>query len=644
MQDPARLVKRHPGSAHRRRASAAVQGRGVLVPAQRDRSRVALAMVGLPARGKSYIARKIARYLSWLGHKTRVFNVGSYRRAHVGSRQPNEFFDPDNESGAQRAARPRDDGARRHARLVRRRRRGRHLRRHQQHPRAPPHRRARAAGSAEIPLVFIESICDDPAVIDANVRETKLTMPDYAGIDPEEAVRDFRARIAHYERVYEPVDDDDGSYIKIIDVGQKVVLNRIARLPARPARPAAHQPAHHAAPDLAHAPRRERVQRARDHRRRRRPLPARRGVRAEPRPLRARARPGAGAGSPCGRARSGAPSRPRCRSAAQAPAFRALDEIDAGICDGMTYEQIREQMPDVYAARKADKFRYRYPRGESYEDVIQRLDPLIIELERQTHAGPGHRPPGRAARALRVPDGQAAERVPPARDPAPHRHPADADGVRLRRAALRAPAGARGGPRARAALEPALAQAPLPSVPSVGDREGREGLLLEPRREHRGHPRVVRRCPARAIQASAASDQRAAPRRRRRGGRAASAPRPRRAPCRRASSPSAASREQRLGLLGVAQRRRDPRAEEQRQGVGPGHVLLLDALRRPARRRGRAPSARAGRARASGERGARAEVRGLDARELHHEEERRRRARGHCSVHHRAVRPSGSPA
>ena len=34
-------------------------------------------------------------------------------------------------------------------------------------------------------------------------------------------------RIAHYERVYETVDDSDGSYIKIIDVGSKVVLNRI---------------------------------------------------------------------------------------------------------------------------------------------------------------------------------------------------------------------------------------------------------------------------------------------------------------------------------------------------------------------------------------------------------------------------------
>ncbi len=30
-----------------------------------------------------------------------------------------------------------------------------------------------------------------------------------------------------------------------------------------------------------------------------------------------------------------------------------------------------------------DKFRYRYPRGESYEDVIQRLEPVIFELERE---------------------------------------------------------------------------------------------------------------------------------------------------------------------------------------------------------------------------------------------------------------------
>ncbi|XP_010089515.2 6-phosphofructo-2-kinase/fructose-2,6-bisphosphatase [Morus notabilis] len=63
--------------------------------------------------------------------------------------------------------------------------------------------------------------------------------------------------------------------------------------------------------------------------------------------------------------------------------WRALDEIYAGVCDGMTYEEIKKNMPDEYEARKKDKLRYRYPRGESYLDVIQRLEPVIIELERQ---------------------------------------------------------------------------------------------------------------------------------------------------------------------------------------------------------------------------------------------------------------------
>jgi broad specificity phosphatase PhoE len=40
-------------------------------------------------------------------------------------------------------------------------------------------------------------------------------------------------------------------------------------------------------------------------------------------------------------------------------------------------------MPAEFAARHADKFRYRYPRGESYQDVIQRLEPVIFELERE---------------------------------------------------------------------------------------------------------------------------------------------------------------------------------------------------------------------------------------------------------------------
>lgn len=63
--------------------------------------------------------------------------------------------------------------------------------------------------------------------------------------------------------------------------------------------------------------------------------------------------------------------------------WKALDEIDAGMCDGMTYEEIARVYPTEYAARSANKFTYRYPRGESYQDIVHRLEPAIIELLRQ---------------------------------------------------------------------------------------------------------------------------------------------------------------------------------------------------------------------------------------------------------------------
>ena len=44
--------------------------------------------------------------------------------------------------------------------------------------------------------------------------------------------------------------------------------------------------------------------------------------------------------------------------------WRALNEIDAGICEGMTYEEIQEKYPDEFALRDQNKFHYRYPKGE----------------------------------------------------------------------------------------------------------------------------------------------------------------------------------------------------------------------------------------------------------------------------------------
>ncbi|TQS34747.1 hypothetical protein Golomagni_04859 [Golovinomyces magnicellulatus] len=54
--------------------------------AQRDvGAKLVVIMVGLPARGKSYITKKIQRYLSWQQHSTKIFNVGNRRRIAASS-------------------------------------------------------------------------------------------------------------------------------------------------------------------------------------------------------------------------------------------------------------------------------------------------------------------------------------------------------------------------------------------------------------------------------------------------------------------------------------------------------------------------------------------------------------------------------
>ncbi len=344
-------------------------------------TRLVIVMVGLPARGKTYIARKVARFLSWLGYKARVFNIGDYRRALLGANHRHDFFDPENLEG-NRARSEMAEAAL--GDLLAWMDTGGEVAIYDatnstQKRRATVRARCVAAG---LQVVFIESACEDPAIIEANIRETKLTSPDYAGMDPEEAVADFRARIAHYQSRYEPLveaDAEGASYIKLIDVGRVVVVHRLdGYLPAKllfyllnlhvvrrpiyltrhgestlneegriggdaPLSPAGTQYAQALAQFVA---------------------------KLEPMPEVFT--------STLQRTMQTAASLP----VASTP-WRALDEIDAGICDGMTYAEIAAKMPQEYAARQRDKLRYRYPRGESYQDVIARLEPVIIELERQ---------------------------------------------------------------------------------------------------------------------------------------------------------------------------------------------------------------------------------------------------------------------
>ncbi len=342
--------------------------------------KLAIVMVGLPARGKSYTARRIERYLSWLGYKTRVFNVGQYRRARVGAQVPHGFFDPHNPEGAEArrlvAIEALDDmldwlGGNGHVGIY-------DATNSNVERRVLVRTRCEQAG---LQVLFVEMQCDDPAIVENNIRATKLSSPDYENVDEKSAVDDFRRRIEHYIQAYQPVCESEGAYLRVSGAGRNITVSQVdgylhgrlvfflmnLHLVDRPILLTRHGESMYNVVDRIGgdsdlSPDGQRYARALagfiDER-----FPDHSGLAIWTSSLRRALR----TASILGR---------------HSMPWRALDEINAGICDGMTYEQIKEAMPNEFTARSRDKFRYRYPRGESYEDVIARLDTVIIELER----------------------------------------------------------------------------------------------------------------------------------------------------------------------------------------------------------------------------------------------------------------------
>jgi len=79
-----------------------------------------------------------------------------------------------------------------------------------------------------IELIFLESLCDDPSVIAANVAlKVSSGDPDYKDMSREQAKLDFLRRIEEYEKVYETVTEPHLSYLKIVNVGSQVEVSKI---------------------------------------------------------------------------------------------------------------------------------------------------------------------------------------------------------------------------------------------------------------------------------------------------------------------------------------------------------------------------------------------------------------------------------
>ena len=60
------------------------------------------------------------------------------------------------------------------------------------------------------------------------------------------------------------------------------------------------------------------------------------------------------------------------------PSLLPPSPLQQGECEAMTYEEIQAKYPKEFALRDQDKYHYRDPKGESYEDLVNRLEPVIM--------------------------------------------------------------------------------------------------------------------------------------------------------------------------------------------------------------------------------------------------------------------------
>mmetsp|Transcript_8045 Transcript_8045/g.18363 ORF Transcript_8045/g.18363 Transcript_8045/m.18363 type:complete len:537 (+) Transcript_8045:97-1707(+) len=370
---------------------------------------IALVMVGLPGRGKTAIAARTCRYLRFFhGLECQHFNVGDRRRAGAGYFMHSEYtFD----EKAIKQRKVYSDKTLQELKLFL----------------LTPGRIAIFDSSnvtserrlevyseikklGKVDVIFVEVMSDE-----TNVSEEEMAEGDVAGAAAIDSIQDYGMRVANYQKVYEPIasgneDEDDHehnfSYIKCINGGKQIIMNKIdGYMPGRIAQfitncchchwtsekrlyLSRHGQSEYNATgriggdsDLTEMGERYALA-LRDL--------AETRIRTHPRDA-SLVVPARLWTSTLKRTRNTARhiTTPTIMTSTGHPwvqmkprVWSNLDEIYAGACDGMTYEEIKERFPKEAALRKKDKLSYRYPRGESYLDVIQRLEPLVQEIER----------------------------------------------------------------------------------------------------------------------------------------------------------------------------------------------------------------------------------------------------------------------
>ncbi|KAI6178219.1 putative 6-phosphofructo-2-kinase/fructose-2,6-bisphosphatase [Aphelenchoides besseyi] len=356
-----------------------------------------IALVGLPARGKTYISHKLCRYLQWCGIKTRAFNVGEYRRraCNLDEQGAADFFNPNNQEGI----RIRDQCAKLAMEDM-----GRYLQSKEGEvaifdaTNTTRERRnwlvqfcKREEHDPKFRIFFIESVCDDPEIINSNIAEVKISSPDYKNrMTEDQAKEDFLKRIENYKSQYEPLDeeiDDELSFIKVINAGRSFYVHSVqGHVQSRVVYFLMNI---HLLPRSIYLTRGNQITTNSSLGRLGGDSPlSENGLRYAQKLRRyfeEEKIPGDLRIWSSQKIRAAQTANHLKDLAAHVEYWKVLDEIDAGICEGLTYEDFQTRYPKQFAERDKDKYHFRYPSGESYEDLVARLEPVIMELERQSN-------------------------------------------------------------------------------------------------------------------------------------------------------------------------------------------------------------------------------------------------------------------
>lgn len=360
-----------------------------------SQEKLVLCFVGLPARGKSYQSRKLAKFLTWLGYSTRIFSVGFYRRSLLGPNLDNKHFDEENENAfslrekvAKIAVKEMVDFLEQGGQIgiidgtninsSKRRRMEQYV--------------SEEMKTTKYSLVWIESICTLESVIERNIMKAKLKSMDYKDWDPEKAIQDLRERIKHYEKVYEHLsfkfDGGATRFIQLTNHGKEIKMRNIQgyihskilsfMINLKPC----DYPIYFSRHGESMSNTKNVV--GGDS------LLSDKGVKyshqlynfikKECETLN------------CEKFVVYTSSLKRTIQTAEPFAnmgkhkvCKYLDELNVGAYDGLSYEDIKARHPKEFEDREKDKLNYRYPMGESYKDLINRIEPIIYELERRSN-------------------------------------------------------------------------------------------------------------------------------------------------------------------------------------------------------------------------------------------------------------------